>query len=284
MTELTIIYAFLFVPLVMLLVFYNGIRVYFAIAPSIATYFLSDKWFYVKGYDKLKLRKLILAFSFSLILLCPLKNVLPQWKGNIDLDFIFNVTWSAALVFFIYILHKIASKYHSESLVFFLRYYFQKEVTTDMILNVTNDITPIGKANLPTKGFHLIRANVKNDSFDLNVCLEKYGFQINTDSILELKYLIIYGEIANKKIKIETNTYKDGQVSKGEIFQFLLDIFILEHFNAVFDNKIDEGISKNKFVKYLNKNFEIITKEGSIREIHFNDLNRFLDKNFTKGV
>jgi len=103
MTELTIIYAFLFVPLVMLLVCYNGIRVYFAIAPSIATYFLSDKWFYVKGYDKLKLRKLILAFSFSLILLYPLKNVLPQWKGNIDLDFIFNVTWSVALVFFIYI-------------------------------------------------------------------------------------------------------------------------------------------------------------------------------------
>jgi len=153
-----------------------------------------------------------------------------------------------------------------------------------MILNVTNDITPIGKVNLPTKGFHLIRANVKNDSFDLNVCLEKYGFQINTDSILELKYLIIYGEIANKKIKIETNTFKDGQVNKGEIFQFLLDIFILEHFNAEFDNKLDEGISKNKFVKYLNKNFEIITKEGSIREIHFNDLNRFLDKNFTKGV
>lgn len=283
MTELTIIYAFLFIPLVMLLVCYNGIRVYFAIAPSIATYFLSDKWLYVKGYDKLKLRQLILAFSFSLILLYPLKKVLPQWNGNIDLDFIFNATWSIALVFFIYILHKIASKYHPESLIFFLKYYFRKEVTIDMILNGTND-KPIGKSNLPTKCFHLIRANVKNDSFDLNVCLEKYGFQINTDSILELKYLIRYGEIANKKIKIETNTYKDGQVSKVEIFLFLLDIFTLEHFNTEFDNKLDEGISKNMFVKYLNQNFEIITKEGSIRKIHFNDLNRFIDKHFTKGM
>lgn len=284
MTELTIIYAFLIIPLILLLVCYHVIRVYFVLMPSIVTYVATDQWRYVKGYDKLKTRKIILTLFFSLILLYPLKKVLPQWNGNIDLDFIFNATWSIALMFFIYILHKIASKYHPESLLFFLKYYFRKEVTTDMILNGTNDKTLTRKSNLPTKGFHLIRANVKNDSFDLNACLEKYDFQINTDSFLELKYLIIYGEIANKKIKIETNTYKDGQVSKGEIFLFLLDIFILEHFNTEFDNKLDEGISKNMFVMYLNQNFEIITKEGSIRKIHFNDLNRFIGKHFTKGM
>src|SRR5690606_15780327 len=110
-------------PLLLLLVCYHVIRVYFVLMPSIVTYVATDQWRYVKGYDKLNTRKIILTLLFSMFLLYPLKKVLPQWNGNIDLDFIFNVTWSIALVFFNYFLHKMASKYHPESLIFFLKYY-----------------------------------------------------------------------------------------------------------------------------------------------------------------
>lgn len=275
MTELTIIYSWLIVSLAMLLVLYDLSRVYFALMPSIITYIKTDEWRFVKDYDKLKIRKLILASVTSLILLLSLRGILPKWKGSFDADFILNASWSVALVVLICLLHKVSSKYHSTSLFAFLKYYFRRGITTDMILEKIQSEDSVTLVNVPRD---LIRKELKNRNVDLQALLQKYtDLNICETSLNRLNYLINNGRLFDKKEKIviSINFIKEGQINRTQLMDFMNEFFHIEYFENLHSTKV----SLKSFLDYLDENFLILDKNEKKNFFYHQSIKRWLERN-----